>query len=531
MTNLAQRIELWPVDRLKPYDRNARTHSPEQVAKIAASIVEFGFTNPILVDSAEGIIAGHGRLMASRKLGLSEVPVIVLDHLTDAQRRAYVLADNKLAELAGWDVEMLSGELIELEAEGYDLTLAGFTDDELAALSADPLFKSDDDESDDDAGKEAPAEKYSDDQLDAEVEAPVRVVTRTGDVWLLGEHRVMCGDSTNSHDVSRLMAGHKSPLMHADPPYGMGKESDGVANDNLRGKALDGFQMDWWGAFRPHLTSNASAYIWGNAPDLWRLWYAGGLGESEVLELRNEIVWDKLNVPGMASPELTQYPEASERCLFFQLGNQFRGNINAEDFPETWEPLRAYMEQQAKAAGITPADVKRVCGVGMYSHWFTRSQFNLIPEARYEAMAAAYPGYFARPWADLKSEWDRVKGGPTSELQGARSYFDNAHEPMTDVWKFPRVIGDDRHGHATPKPVAMMERAIKSSSRPGDVVVEPFGGSGSTLIGAEAIGRRCFTMEMQAHYCDVIVLRWQKLTGKTAQLEATGQDNTEVTTS
>ena len=150
MTNLAQRIELWPVDRLKPYDRNARTHSPEQVAKIAASIVEFGFTNPILVDSAEGIIAGHGRLMASRKLGLSEVPVIVLDHLTDAQRRAYVLADNKLAELAGWDVEMLSGELIELEAEGYDLTLAGFTDDELAALSADPLFKSDDDESDDD---------------------------------------------------------------------------------------------------------------------------------------------------------------------------------------------------------------------------------------------------------------------------------------------------------------------------------------------------------------------------------------------
>ena len=269
---------------------------------------------------------------------------------------------------------------------------------------------------------------------------------------------------------------------------------------NLRGKALDGFQMDWWGAFRPHLTSNASAYIWGNAPDLWRLWYAGGLGESEVLELRNEIVWDKLNVPGMASPELTQYPEASERCLFFQLGNQFRGNINAEDFPETWEPLRAYMEQQAKAAGITPADVKRVCGVGMYSHWFTRSQFNLIPEARYEAMAAAYPGYFARPWADLKSEWDRVKGGPTSELQGARSYFDNAHEPMTDVWKFPRVIGDDRHGHATPKPVAMMEKLIRKTA---GVVLDPFFGSGSTGLACVQLGRKFIGIEIERKYFDI----------------------------
>ena len=521
MTKLAQRIELWPIDRLKPYDRNARTHSPEQVAKIAASLAEFGFVNPILVDSRDGIIAGHGRLMAARKLGLADVPVIVLDHLSDAQRRAYVLADNKLAELAGWDVELLGAELAELDAEGFDLELAGFTDDELAALTGDGLFGDDEREPQESEPASAPS-TIDREHADDEVEPPKAITTRPGDVWVLGGHRVMCGDSTNARDVARLMDGQKATLMHADPPYGMGKEADGVANDNLRGKALDGFQMDWWGAFRPHLVPNASAYIWGNAPDLWRLWYVAGLGESERLEMRNEIVWDKINVPGMASPDLTQYPEASERCLFFQFGNQFLGNINAEDFPETWEPLRAYMEEQAKAAGMAASDVKRVCGVGMYGHWFTRSQFNLIPEARYQALQQAYPGHFMRPWSDLKAEWDRVKGGPTAEIQGARSYFDNAHEPMTDVWKFPRVIGEERHGHATPKPVAMMERVMKSSSRPGDVVVEPFGGSGSTLIGAEATGRRCFTMELQALYCDVIVTRWQNLTGKVAYLESTG---------
>ena len=138
--NLSQRIEIWPVDRLRPYDRNARTHSPEQVAKIAASLAEFGFVNPILVDSTDGIIAGHGRLMAAQQLGIPEVPVIVLDHLTDAQRRAYVLADNKLAELAGWDVEILADEINWLEADGYDLTVAGFTDEELSAFLGDGVL-------------------------------------------------------------------------------------------------------------------------------------------------------------------------------------------------------------------------------------------------------------------------------------------------------------------------------------------------------------------------------------------------------
>lgn len=547
---LARSIELWPLERLKPYDRNARTHSQEQVAKIAASITEFGFNSPILVAQDDGIIAGHGRLSAARKLGLAEVPVIVLDHLTPAQRRAYVLADNRIAEGAGWDAALLAAELQELSDEGFDLELAGFSDDELAMLT-DELFPSEPSGSGSPAigtqetsqGSEACPDGESG-QADAE-QKPERTratthaeldaqghaeadaddlpeVSRAGDVWLLGEHRVMCGDSTNARDVSTLMAGRIASLLHADPPYGLGKECDGVANDNLRGKALDGFQMDWWGAFRAHLAPNASAYIWGNAPELWRLWYVAGLGDSEVMELRNEIVWDKKNIAGMASPDLTRYPEASERCLFFQLGQQSLGNVNADDFPDSWEPLRSYMEGEAKAAGMTPTDLKMICSVGMYGHWFTRSQFTLIPEPRYRAIAAHYPGRFLRPWPELKEEWTLVRGGKTAEFQRGRSYFDNAHDVMRDVWEFPRVIGDERHGHATPKPVDMMIRAIKSSARPGDLVVEPFGGSGSTLIGAEVCGRVCFTMEMQPHYVDVIVRRWQKMTGKKAVLERTG---------
>lgn len=525
--NLAQRIELWPVDRLTPYERNARTHSPEQVAKIAASIVEFGFNNPILVDSGQGIIAGHGRMAAARRLNLPEVPVIVLDHLSESQRRAYVLADNRLAELAGWDMQLLADELRDLNDDGFDLEAAGFDDDTLAALLDDgilPAVASSQERQE----REEPTEPEADDDA-PEVQA--LVVSQSGDVWVLGEHRVMCGSSTDVRDVARLMNGRRAQLLHADPPYGMGKEADGVANDNLRGRALDGFQLDWWGAFRPHLESNASAYIWGNAPDLWRLWYVAGLGETEKLELRNEIVWDKVNIPGMASPDLTQYPEASERCLFFQFGDQFLGNVNSADFPETWEPLRAYLEGEAEAAGMTAGDVKRVCGVGMYGHWFTRSQFTLIPEGRYQALRSAYPGHFLREWSSLKAEWDRVKGGPTSDIQGARSYFDNGHEPMTDVWRFPRVVGDDRHGHATPKPVAMMVRAIKSSCPRGGLVAEPFGGSGSTLMGAEVSGRACYVMEMQAHYVDVIVRRWQQHTGKDAALESTGKTFADVAAS
>ena len=503
----ADAVERRPVADLVPYARNARTHSGEQVAQLAAAIREFGWTIPVLVDEQSNIIAGHGRVLAAQSLGLTDIPVMVARGWTEEQRRLYVIFDNKSALNAGWDEDILRLEMLDLREGGVDLGLTGFGTIELASL-----FKT---------------AKGATDPDDVP-EPPVDPVSALGDVWVLDEHRVMCGDSTSAADVAKLTAGTVAQLLHADPPYGMGKEADGVANDNLYAAKLDAFQMAWWSTFRPHLASNASAYIWGNAPDLWRLWYAGGLGNSERFEFRNEIVWDKKTIPGMASPSLTQYPEASERCLFFQFGAQFLGNINTDDFPEAWESVRAFFEEEATAAGIKSADIKRVCGCQMYGHWFTRSQFTLMPSRHYASLAAAYPGRFVRPWADLKAEWDRVKDVFNGKLEEMRSYFDNAHDTMRDVWDFSRVTGDERHGHATPKPAAMMERVMLTSLGVGMVCLEPFGGSGSTLIGAQMTGRVCYSMELQPQYVDVALTRWQSFVGQEAHLEETGETFSQV---
>ena len=218
---MAKRIELWPLDRLKPYDRNARTHSAEQVAQIAASIVEFGFTNPILVDSSDGIIAGHGRLSAAQELGLKTVPVVVLDHLSDRQRKAYILADNQLALNAGWDTDLLRSELQDLAEQDFDLSLIGFSDDELSDLLPDI--------------EELPPEGADE---EAVPEAPEEAVTKPGDVWLLGKHRVMCGDSSDPLNLDKLLCGNTPDLVFTDPPYNigyqdMGAKFDKIANDKM----------------------------------------------------------------------------------------------------------------------------------------------------------------------------------------------------------------------------------------------------------------------------------------------------------
>src|ERR1019366_972589 len=193
-TAMAKRIEVWPIARLVPYAKNARTHSDEQVMQIAASIAQFGFTNPLLVDSNAGIIAGHGRLLGARKLGLTEVPVIVLDHLSEIQKRAYIIADNKLALNAGWDEELLAAELSALEAEGFDLEVVGFSESELENLLP-----------------EEPA-ATPEAQIDRADELQKKWGTEPGQLWLIGKHRLLCGDSTNPDDVRRLMNGEKACL-------------------------------------------------------------------------------------------------------------------------------------------------------------------------------------------------------------------------------------------------------------------------------------------------------------------------------
>jgi hypothetical protein len=215
-------IEYRPIDALLPYARNPRTHSPAQIAKIAASIVEFGWTQPILVDGDNGIIAGHGRLVAARKLELGEVPVIELGHLSPAQKRAYVIADNRLALDAGWDDEVLALELAELSEAGYDLLLTGFEDDELAKMLAD-LGNGD---------VQAPDEDPASEEDDDVPEPPKQPISRPGDVWQLGSHRVICGDASDPATIATLMQGEQASLCFTSPPYGNQRDytSGGIAD-------------------------------------------------------------------------------------------------------------------------------------------------------------------------------------------------------------------------------------------------------------------------------------------------------------
>ena len=515
-------VEQRAVADLVPYARNARTHTPEQVAQIAASITAFGWTNPILVDEAGGVIAGHGRLEAAKSLAMATVPVISLAGLSETERRALVLADNKLALNAGWDFGLLSEELAALDVGELDVALIGFSDAELEQIAtwSPPAV--------------ATALRQGLTAPDVIPLPPAVVTSARGDIWELGAHRVMCGDSTVAAEVDLLVDGDGAPLLHADPPYGMGKEVDGVLNDNLYRANLDAFQMRWWRAWRPHLADNASVYIWGTADNLWRLWYSGSLVDSERMTFRNEVVWDKVFGIGMSSDTHRQYATATERLLFFMLGEQGFGNINVADYWEGFEPIRAYLEAEVKRIGYGTKDIARICGVGMYGHWFTKSQWVMIPAKHYRALQQAADGEaFTRPYHELRELYDGGLAdashlGAKREFYALRAHFNNTHDNMTDVWRFPRVLGEERYGHATPKPVDLCVRAVRSSAPAESVVLEPFGGTGSTLIACEQTGNPNRTMGLEPAFVDVTVLRWQAFTGEAATLAGDGRTFAEL---
>ena len=358
---------------------------------------------------------------------------------------------------------------------------------------------------------------------DAAPEPPAVAVSRPGDVWKLDGHRVMCGDSTSADDVARLMDGEEAELLHADPPYGMGKQKDGVLNDNLYAGKLDAFQMQWWAAWTPFLAPNASAYVWGNAPDLWRLWYVGGLSDVGGWAVRNEITWDKHSAPGNGADTLGMFANASERCLFLQRGELFHKTPNASAYWTGWDPIREYLAAGAASVALTPARCGQVTGKQMFPRWFTASQWSLIQRAGYEKLQAAYPLAWPIPFDALRAQYDALRPGYREHIAGVRPYFDATHDTMRDTWHFERVRGEDRHGHATPKPVAMMVRAVTTCCPANGVTVEPFAGSGATLMGAELAGRRCYTMELAPEYVDVTVRRWQDYTGKRATHADTGE--------
>ncbi len=401
----ADKIEQWLTTKLLPYARNARTHSDEQVAQIAASIAEFGFTNPILAGSDGVIVAGHGRLAAAQKLGLEVVPVVVLDHLSPTQRRALVIADNRIAENAGWDDAMLRVEIAALQDDDFDLSLTGFDADSLAELMA---------------GDEPDGEGQTDDDAVPEVsEIPV---SRPGDVWLLGGHRLLCGDSTVAESYDLLLKGEPVDMVFTDPPYNVNYANS--AKDKMRGKDRailndnlgDGFYDFLLAALTPTV-----AHCQGG------IYVAMSSSELDVLQ--------------------AAFRAAGGKWSTFIIWAKNTFTLGRADYQRQYEPI-------------------------LYG-W---------PEGK------------QRHWCG-----DRDQG---------------------DVWNIKKPQKNDLH--PTMKPVELVERAIRNSSRPGNVVMDPFGGSGTTLIAAEKTGRLARLIELDPKYVDVIVRRWQDWTGKQATREADG---------
>ena len=402
---LADKLEHWPIERLLPYIRNARTHSEAQIAQIAASIAEFGFTAPILAGSDGVIVAGHGRLAAARKLGLASVPVVVLEHLTPTQRRALVIADNKIAENAGWDEELLRLELAELQEADFDLALTGFDADELLEIMA---------------GEETTDEGHTDE--DAAPEVPITPVSKPGDVWIMGQHRLLCGDSTDVASYDTLLGKERVAMIFQDPPYNV--DYANTAKDKLRGTNRpilndnlgDGFQDFLLAAFKPSLARcNGAVYV------------AMSSSEHDTLQ--------------------SAFRAAGGKWSTFIIWAKNTFTLGRSDYQRQYEPI-------------------------LYG----------------------WPEGATRHWCG-----DRDQG---------------------DVWHFNKPRINDLH--PTMKPVELVERAIRNSSRPGDVVLDPFGGSGTTLIAAEKSGRQARLIELDPKYVDVIVRRWQSYAGSQAVREVDG---------
>lgn len=391
------------VNELIPYINNSRTHSEEQVNQIVASINEFGFTNPLLIDEKDNIIAGHGRLLASKKLKMEEVPCIVLTGLTQAQKKAYIIADNKMALNAGWDEELLKIELENLKELDFDLELTGFDVDEL----------------DDILGNNEEETEIVEDEVP---EVPEEPKAKLGDIYQLGNHRLMCGDSTSEEDVAKLMNGVKADMVFTDPPYGVSasggrsqtKDKLGmkaIVNDELRKDDLTQFLSNFISIMK--YKDGASIYIcypWATQKEFTEAIL------NNNLKIKNCIIWDK-KVFGL---------------------NGFKGY---------------------------------------------RPQYEMI--------------YFC---CKDDFEW----------------YGDKA---QSNIWQISREINREEQGnHPTPKPIELIAKALNNSSKQEDIVLDVFGGSGSTLIACEQLNRKCYMMELDPHYIDVIIQRWENFTGKKAVL-------------
>ena len=389
MSRTTTEMQLVDINKLIPYVNNARTHNAQQINKLRSSLREFGFINPVIIDCDFNVIAGHGRIMAAKEEGISKVPCVFVDYLTEAQKKAYILADNRMAMDAGWDEELLKVEIEALQAEDFDLSLTGFDEKELAGF-----FDTSDNAKEDD--------------FDVDTELGKPPVTKTGDLWLLGNHRLLCGDSTKEESYALLMNGKKANLVVTDPPYNVNYQGTAgkIKNDNLENEKFYQFLFDAFTCMEKAMADDASIYVFH--ADTEGLNFRKAFADAGFY-LSGTCIWKKQSLVLGRSPYQWQH----EPCLF------------------GWKK-------------------------------------------------------------NGKHQW----------------YSDRK---QTTIWEFdkPKKNGD----HPTMKPVPLLAYPIKNSSMSNCIVLDPFGGSGSTLIACEQMGRICHTIELDEKYCDVIVKRYIEQVG------------------
>ena len=482
---------------LKPNPKNPNTHPDRQIQLLGKIIRSTGWRQPITVSKRSGfIVKGHGRLAAALLEGFEEVPVDYQNYTSEAEEYADLVADNRIAELAEIDNKMLADIFAEIDTGEIPVELTGFTEDEVENLITGLSEALHDELTEPDDVPEAPE--------------PERVLTQAGDLWLLGSHRLICGDSTDRQTVEKLMDGQKADLVFTDPPYGMKKEAEGVLNDNLNYDDLLVFNKKWIPLTFEALKNNGSWYCWGIDEPLMDIYshILKPMQQENKITFRNLLTWNKGNGQGQLSADFRMYPVADEKCLFVMAGVQGFSN-NADNYFEAWDSIREYLKKERDGMGWKNADMKRMVGHSETSgcHWFDKSQWIFPTEEEYKTWQKAAKG------RAFKKEYEELK----KEYYSTRAFFDNTHDNMNNVWHFDRTAAGERElagGHATPKPIALCARAIKSSSREGETVLDVFGGSGSTLIACEQVRRACRMVELDPAWCDVIVRRYIKTTGK-----------------
>lgn len=439
------KIEMRAVADLVPYAGNARTHPEWQIAQIAASIAEFGWSNPLLIGPDNVLIAGHGRLLAAERLGLEKVPVIVLDHLTERQRRALVIADNKIAENAGWDEELLRRELAALRDDGFDLDIIGFSETELEDLLGGL---------EDDVGN---VPELGD--PDHVPETPKKPVSERGMVWLLGDHRVMCGDSTSRKDMDKLCGSELVDACWTDPPYNVDYEGTAgkIKNDNMEASEFRRFLVSAFSVAASVMKKGAPIYV--AHADTEGLAFRAAFRDAGF-KLSGCLVWVK---PSLVLGR-SDYQWRHEPILY------------------GWKPGAAHKWYGGRTRTTVLED--------------QRPPLRIMPDGTVQV--------------DI--------GGQVVVISGEKLSVETFDQSVLRADKPARNAE-----HPTMKPVGLILEMLENSTKRGDLVLDPFGGSGSTLIACHGSGRIARLMELDEKFCDVIVRRWQEYTGLEAKLEGDGR--------